>query len=188
MRRRSERSRLAILEATRAQLMERGFDGLTIEGVAAAAGVGKQTIYRWWRNRTALVADVLADEAAAISPEIPFSGGLIEDLTAWTGRVADILATEQGRAIVRTLSAAGLEDAATEERFKASLSEPMREKIRARFAAADSPVGAAAAESAMDAIVGGMLFAVLLDGADFRRERAELLAQIVVTGAVSLAD
>lgn len=43
-RRRSEKSRVAIVEATRALLLERGFDGLSIEAVAAKAGVGKQTI------------------------------------------------------------------------------------------------------------------------------------------------
>ncbi|WP_139809322.1 TetR/AcrR family transcriptional regulator, partial [Mycobacterium avium] len=47
-RRRSEKSRTAIVTATRELLLERGFDGLTIEAVAARAGVGKQTIYRWW--------------------------------------------------------------------------------------------------------------------------------------------
>ncbi|PRC53382.1 TetR family transcriptional regulator, partial [Mycobacterium sp. ITM-2017-0098] len=43
-RRRSEKSRMAIVGATRKLLMERGFDKLTIEAVAARAGVGKQTI------------------------------------------------------------------------------------------------------------------------------------------------
>ena len=47
-RRRSEKSRTAIVTATRELLLERGFDGLTIEAVAARAGGGKQTIYRWW--------------------------------------------------------------------------------------------------------------------------------------------
>jgi AcrR family transcriptional regulator len=45
-RRRSEKSRTAIVTATRELLLERGFDGLTIEAVAARARVGKQTIYR----------------------------------------------------------------------------------------------------------------------------------------------
>src|SRR5215213_4705504 len=62
-RRRSEKSRVAIITATRELLLERGFDGTSIEAVAARAGVGKQTIYRWWPSRPALVADVLLEDA-----------------------------------------------------------------------------------------------------------------------------
>ncbi len=65
-RRRSEKSRTAIVTATRELLLERGFDGLTIEAVAARAGVGKQTIYRWWPSRPALVADVMLEDADKI--------------------------------------------------------------------------------------------------------------------------
>ena len=65
-RRRSEKSRTAIVTATRELLLERGFDGLTIEAVAARAGVGKQTIYRWWPTRPALVADVMLEDADKI--------------------------------------------------------------------------------------------------------------------------
>ena len=51
VRRRSEKSRMAIFKATREILLDRGFDGLTIEAVASRAGVGKNTIYRWWSSR-----------------------------------------------------------------------------------------------------------------------------------------
>ena len=58
---RSEASRQAILTAALSLATETGYAGLTIEGVAARAGVGKQTIYRWWPSK----ADVLLEAGAA---------------------------------------------------------------------------------------------------------------------------
>ncbi|WP_327092162.1 TetR/AcrR family transcriptional regulator [Nonomuraea sp. NBC_01738] len=55
--RRSERSRQAILEATRALISEVGYGKVSIEAIAARAGVGKQTIYRWWPSKGAVIFD-----------------------------------------------------------------------------------------------------------------------------------
>jgi AcrR family transcriptional regulator len=51
----------SILEATRDLLLEVGYPGLTIEGVAAHAGAGKATIYRWWATKGELVLEAAAD-------------------------------------------------------------------------------------------------------------------------------
>ena len=55
--RRSERSRQAILTATADLLGEVGYSKLAVEAIAARAGVGKQTIYRWWPDKGAVVLD-----------------------------------------------------------------------------------------------------------------------------------
>jgi AcrR family transcriptional regulator len=55
--RRSERSRRAILTAATDLVHEVGYRKLTIEAIAARAGVGKQTIYRWWSSKGAVVLD-----------------------------------------------------------------------------------------------------------------------------------
>src|SRR5271166_7047006 len=86
-RRRSEKSRTAIVTATRELLLERGFDGLSIEAVAARAGVGKQTIYRWWPSRPALVADVVLDDADKILASINHTDDLSADLVRWVGKL-----------------------------------------------------------------------------------------------------
>jgi AcrR family transcriptional regulator len=49
-----------VIEATLELLAERGFRGLTIEGVAARSGVAKTTIYRWWPSTQALLFEALA--------------------------------------------------------------------------------------------------------------------------------
>ena len=57
---RVERTRRVVGEAALDLLAEVGYGGLTCEGVAARAGVGKATIYRHWRGKLDLVADAIA--------------------------------------------------------------------------------------------------------------------------------
>jgi len=109
---RSEVARLAILTATARIFTERGYDGLTMEGIASAAGVGKQTIYRWWRSRSALVAECLAE--GLIMPDWfvpPDSGDVRADLTLWLQNVVDFIAQPGNDALLRSLVAASAEDA-----------------------------------------------------------------------------
>lgn len=79
---RSESTRRAIEAAALDELRERGYAGLTIEGIAARAGAGKQTIYRWWRSKADVVLDAMAGFADAIVP-IPDKGSLPDDLLAF---------------------------------------------------------------------------------------------------------
>src|SRR6202158_6440145 len=57
---RSERARVSILRSTLELLAQKGFSELTIEAVAAHAGVGKATVYRWWPDKAALIVDAFA--------------------------------------------------------------------------------------------------------------------------------
>ena len=67
--------RAAILQV----LAESGYGGLTMDAVAAAAGVGKATIYRRWRTKADLVADAVT-ELSSMSIEAPDTGSLEGDL------------------------------------------------------------------------------------------------------------
>ena len=79
--RRSDRARTAILSATRELIAENGYAKLSIEGIAAAAGVGKQTIYRWWPSRAAVVFDAILDANSHHgSIALPDTGDLEADL------------------------------------------------------------------------------------------------------------
>jgi len=66
---RVERSRRVILQATLDELGEHGYGGLTIEGVAARAAVGKATVYRHWRNKLELLEAALQELRAEIVPD-----------------------------------------------------------------------------------------------------------------------
>jgi AcrR family transcriptional regulator len=79
---RSEQTRQAILAAALAELREHGYAETTVEGIAARAGAGKQTIYRWWSSKPDVVLDALLDLAAT---EVPISdeGSLRADLVTF---------------------------------------------------------------------------------------------------------
>jgi AcrR family transcriptional regulator len=68
-----------ILDSVLALLEKEGYGAITIEGVARHAGVGKQTIYRWWRSRAELVLEAFANHAANKIP-VPDKGSLKRDL------------------------------------------------------------------------------------------------------------
>jgi len=65
---RDQRATGTILRAALALGEELGFDGVTIEGIAARAGVGKTTIYRRWPNAWAVVMDAFLEDVTRIAP------------------------------------------------------------------------------------------------------------------------
>lgn len=71
-----------ILEAARVELAERGYDRMTMAGVAARASAGKATVYRRWPSKADLVIDsmVCAAQAAIGIEDVPDTGSLQGDL------------------------------------------------------------------------------------------------------------
>src|SRR5688572_10283300 len=82
--RRSIRSHEAVLEAAREVAGRRGYGATSIEEIAASAGVGKQTIYRWWPNKAALFIEVYG--------RLVPSGIVAEDTGDLAGDLAALLA------------------------------------------------------------------------------------------------
>ncbi|WP_129840885.1 TetR/AcrR family transcriptional regulator [Streptomyces sp. RFCAC02] len=81
--RRSEKSRRAILTAAFELVGEVGYAKLSVEGIAARAGVGKQTIYRWWPSKGAVLFDaflMLSEGDGGEPGELPDTGDLAADL------------------------------------------------------------------------------------------------------------
>ena len=119
---RSEEARLAILRATARLFLERGFGNLSIEGIAAEAGVGKQTIYRWWPGKSDLVAEALIEGFLMPEHFAPsFSGTLRDDLASWMRIVLDFVDDPGHDEMLRSLLAAGTTNPAIGERIRERL-------------------------------------------------------------------
>ncbi|MBJ7451256.1 MAG: TetR/AcrR family transcriptional regulator [Blastococcus sp.] len=104
--RRSERSWQAILEAALHLIGESGYEQVSIEAIAKRAGVGKQTIYRWWPSKGAVVLEALQDRLATVV-DFPDTGDIVEDLrTQMTGVVQLLGSVEAGRVYQGLLAAA----------------------------------------------------------------------------------
>jgi AcrR family transcriptional regulator len=113
---RSRRAESAILEATIALLSEVGFGGLTIDGIAARAGVGKATIYRHWSSK----AEVALEAFRAFIPPLddPDTGSLADDLRGILHQLADGLSNSPLAGILPSLVEAAERDPEVERLFK----------------------------------------------------------------------
>ena len=116
---RSAQARLAILRSTLKILGDKGFSDFAIEDVADHAGVGKATVYRWWPNKGALIADAFASDTTR-KLHFPDTGSIDTDMSRQTRRLIKIFRSPRGR-IVSAILAAGQSDkdlmASFRERF-----------------------------------------------------------------------
>lgn len=87
-----------MLEATLALLAEVGFEAMSIEAIAARAGVGKTTIYRRYSSKDELVSDAIESIREGVS--IPDTGSLWSDIDALIKNAAQITLTPLGRQTV----------------------------------------------------------------------------------------
>jgi AcrR family transcriptional regulator len=146
--RRSERSRAAILQATQELIREQPYGTISIEGIAARAKVGKQTIYRWWRSKGALVVDALHEQNAAGAQEavptvergstmaLPDTGDLAADMRLVLRATVDEFTSPDFEPLFRALSIESLQDPALQEQIVERIYRPQFEFVAARFRSA----------------------------------------------------
>ncbi|SDT42751.1 TetR/AcrR family transcriptional regulator [Microlunatus soli] len=103
--RRSEQSRRAILAATVELVGDLGYEQVSIEAIARQAGVGKQTIYRWWPSKGAVTLDAL-DESLDAVVDFPDTGDIVADLRTQMLGVSRLLTTRVGRVYQGLVAAA----------------------------------------------------------------------------------
>src|SRR5688572_31361845 len=102
---RSETARVRILAAARSLLEERGLPGLTVEGIAARAGVGKPTIYRHWPNAQAVAMDAFLEGTEAGEAETG-RGVALPALRRQLAGIAAAFASPAGRSTAAMIAAA----------------------------------------------------------------------------------
>jgi AcrR family transcriptional regulator len=183
-RRRSERSHRAILAATQELLVEQGYRELTIEGVAARAGVGKQTIYRWWPSRAALVLEAYLAGSDAIAPP-PEAGSAREDVRALLDWLVAVLAQPIGGRVVAGLVADLPHDRELAERFHQDVVPARRGAMLAALERgrergeirADADL-----ELAVDSLHGAVFYRLLLSGEPLDAEFTQQLVEQVLEG------
>jgi AcrR family transcriptional regulator len=134
----------AILDAAYRLLGDPGTESLTIDAIAAEAGVGRQTIYRWWPSKGAVIADALARHAQRVVPQRD-TGSFTGDLEAF---LADSFAGLQDEGLagrLRQIVAAAQQDehvARLLEDFTAARRAALRALLERGRDAGELPAGA----------------------------------------------
>jgi AcrR family transcriptional regulator len=121
---RSEQARQAILRTTLKILGKNGFSDFKIEEVAAHASVGKATVYRWWPNKGALIADAFASSTTR-KLRFPDTGSVYADMSQQMRQLIKVFRSRRGR-IVSAILAAGQSDKDLIEAFRERFLWPRR--------------------------------------------------------------
>ncbi|MFF7638312.1 TetR/AcrR family transcriptional regulator [Kitasatospora sp. NPDC008050] len=129
--RRSARSHRAILDATFELAVRNGYPKLTIEAIAAAAGVGKPTIYRWWPSKGALALESI-NERMGTATDFPDTGDVVADLAGQIDNVVRLFNSDVG-AVYRGVIAEAQGDPKVAAAVRETITEPRTRQCRARL-------------------------------------------------------
>jgi AcrR family transcriptional regulator len=161
--RRNEEARLAVLHAADELLVERGFGAVTVEGIAARAGVAKQTIYRWWPSKVDILLDTLVEEADR-RLKIPEDGPVVDSVRGYLRALARFLTKEDAGKVLLALIGEAQHDAATAALFHERYLDPRRARERALLkrgvAEGELPAGLNL-DATLDALIGPVVYRAL---------------------------
>ena len=187
---RSEKAREAVLGATDRLLREHGPGGLTVEGIAARAGVGKPTIYRWWPTLADIVLEALLDRAEAEIP-VPADADLEAGLRRFLRRSVDTLSGDVADHL-RFLMAQAQGDEGFRTRFRENFVAQRRSALISVFLRATERGQTRPGldpEIPVDLVFGAMWYRLLTGHAPLDRAFADQLADaaLAVAGPVAPA-
>lgn len=112
--RRNDAAQRAILDAAADLLSADDTALISVAAIAERAGVGKQTIYRWWPSKSAVLLDAMIQRAREVAPT-PDSGDLRTDLRSFLR--STFAAVEHNRRLLLGVLREALSDAATMEQL-----------------------------------------------------------------------
>ncbi|MGZ6968634.1 MAG: TetR/AcrR family transcriptional regulator [Acidimicrobiia bacterium] len=173
-----------VLRASAELLAENGYDGLSIEAVAARAGVHKTTVYRRWPTKAELVADTLSARSEDRVP-VPDTGTFAGDLRALARAVAANIGSDSGSAMTRTLIAASVTSADVADTGAAFWAD----RLRLTGAIVDRAISRGEVPEHTDAnlvietLVGPLYVRLLLTGEPVDAGFADRVAALVAAGA-----
>lgn len=181
---RSERAHDAILEAAQAVLADVGYQKASIERIAKRAGVGKQTIYRWWPSRAALFMEVYATLAEQHVRD-PNEDSLDGDLKKlWKQLCRFYSKTAAGPALAGLLAEAQ-SDPRVAENFRGEFLR-MRRSVTLRLLEAAATRGEVRAgidlEKTVDLLAGAVWYRLLVDGSPPATKDVDEIVEQVLRG------
>lgn len=161
--RRDENARLAVLHAADDLLAERGFNGVSIEGIAARAGVAKQTIYRWWPSKVDILLETLSEDAGR---QLIAAGGgsAVEATRRYLHSLARFLTRDPAGRVFLALLGEAQHDPQMARRFRERHLDPQRARERAllqRGVDAGELSAELDVDAALDALCGPIVYRAL---------------------------
>ena len=181
---RSDKAHQAITRAALELVAERGYPGVTIEGIASRAGVAKTTIYRSWPSKAAVVMDAFTRESDS-ALAFPDTGSAEQDLRQQISHVAKLFSSpEFGRPFVGLLAESQHDSAlaeALEKRLIASRREGAAEVLRRGMARGELRAEANV-EVAIDILYGAIYYRLLVSHQPLTSEFANAVVDEVFRG------
>jgi AcrR family transcriptional regulator len=180
--------RTAVLEATSDLLTEVGYDRLSIDEVAARAGVHKTTVYRRWPTKPELIAAAVSVHSEQ-NVAIPDTGTLLGDLQALAREVAANIGSEGGALRSRSIVAA----AATSDELTDSMHSFWAERLSASKPIIERAIERGELPPTSDAnlivetLIGPIWVRLLLTGETIDDDLADRVAELVTAGATRYA-